>query len=67
MLAYNSIEKAKNLIKNYKDDQKVLPTSISNNIKCLDYDMDNVVFKFMTKSPTNVRGNKKPIDGMEMV
>lgn len=60
------------VIKNCKDQQNVLPVSVSkNNKKCLDFDMDNVVFRAAPDSPTNC-AEVKPyvktwLDVMEMV
>ncbi len=35
--------------------ESILPTTMNtNNVKCLDYDMDKVVFKKMSKSPINL-------------
>lgn len=59
-------------IKNYTDEQKVLPVSMTtNNVKCLDFDMDTIVFKSASSSPINlVQVNpyhKTWLDVMEMV
>lgn len=60
------------VIKNYTDEQKVLPVSMStNNVKCLDFDMDTIVFKSASSSPINcsqiAHHDKTWLDVMEMV
>jgi hypothetical protein len=60
------------VIKNYTDEQIMLPVSVSkNNKKCLDFDMDNVVFKSVPGSPINCAEVKPHVktwlDVMEMV
>ena len=60
------------VIKNYTDEQKVLPVSMStNNVKCLDFDMDAIVFKSAASSPINcaqiAHHDKTWLDVMEMV
>jgi hypothetical protein len=42
------------IIQNFSNDQKVLPIYTStNNVRCLDFDMDNVVFEHVKKNPVN--------------
>jgi hypothetical protein len=59
-----SLQKAKDIIKIFKGQEKVLPITVSNNVRCLDFDMDNVVFKPIAKIPIQIREKK---DAMEMV
>ena len=43
--AQYSLESVKIVIKNFRDDRNTLPISMSkDNIKCLDFDLDKVVF-----------------------
>jgi hypothetical protein len=67
-----SLQKVKVVVKNFKQDQNVLPVSTAkDNVKCLDFDMDTVVFRAAPKSPTKLAGvnpyNKTLLEVMEMV
>ena len=53
-------------------EQQMLPVSATNNtIKCLDFDMDKIVFKSVSRVPLNLAEvnpyNKTWLDVMEMV
>ena len=49
------LEKVKVVIKNYADDKKGLPISTAKDkVKCLDFDMDKVVFVSAPKSPVKL-------------
>jgi hypothetical protein len=67
-----SLGKVRELVKNYSDEQKVLPvTTAKNKVKCLDFDMDTVVFRSVPKSPVKSSEinpyNKTWLEVMEMV
>lgn len=62
----------KTVIPLYKNNRNILPISCTNNnVKCLDFDMDNVVFKSMPRSSINLAQvnpyNKTQLEVMEMV
>ncbi len=66
-----SLQSVKVVIKNYTDNQKMLPVSMSDNVKCLDFDLDKVVFRPAPSSPIKLAEvnpyNKTLLDVMEMV
>jgi len=67
-----SLQSVSLVIKNYKDDQKVLPVSTTkDNVKCLDFDLDKVVFRPVPKSPVRLAEvnpyNKSWLEVMDMV
>jgi hypothetical protein len=50
-----SLETVRAVIKNYTDEKKGLPISTAkDNVKCLDFDMDKVVFTSAPKSPVKL-------------
>lgn len=56
----------------YPDKQNVLPVTVSKNkVRCLDFDMDKVVFKTASKSPIKMVEvnpcNKTLLEVMDMV
>jgi hypothetical protein len=60
------------VVKNVKDDQKMLPVSMAkDNIKCLDFDMDKVVFTSTPRSSVKMAVvnpyNKTLLEVMDMV
>lgn len=66
------LEKVRVVIKKYSNEQKVLPVSTAkDNVRCLDYDMDKVVFRTAPKSPVKLAQvnpyNKSWIEVMDMV
>ena len=53
--AQYSLESVKIVIKNFRDDRKTLPISMSkDNIKCLDFDLDKVVFSSVPTSQAKI-------------
>jgi hypothetical protein len=67
-----SLQTVKVVIKNYKDEQKVLPvTTAKDKVRCLDFDMDKVVFRSAPKSPVKLAEvnpyNKSWLEVMDMV
>jgi len=67
-----SLEQVKIVIKKYSDEQKVLPVSTAKDkVRCLDYDMDKVVFKHAPKAPVKLAQvnpyNKTWFEVMDMV
>ena len=67
-----SLQTVSVVIKNYTDNKKVLPvTAVNNNIKCLDFDLDKVVFRPVPKSQVRLAKinpyNKTWLEVMEMV
>jgi len=66
-----SLQSVKVVIKNYTDNQKMLPVSMSDNVKCLDFDLDKVVFRHAPSSPIKLAEvnpyNKSLLEVMEMV
>ncbi len=66
-----SLESVKLVVKNYTDNKKMLPISMSDNKKCLDFDLDKVVFRPVAKSSIKLAEvnpyNKTLLDVMEMV
>jgi len=59
-------------IQYYKNKENSLPiTSTNNNVKCLDFDLDTIVFKSVPKSPVHLAEvnpyNKTLLEVMEMV
>ena len=67
-----SLESVKVVIKNYTDEKKGLPISTAkDNVKCLDFDMDKVVFRPASKSQIKLAEvnpyNKSWLDIMDMV
>jgi len=64
----NSLQSLKSIFKNLKDEEKVLPLSVSkDNIKCLDFDLDKVVFKSVGKKIEVNPYNKTWLEVMDMV
>jgi hypothetical protein len=67
----NSLESMKKIIEKYNKKELILPISaITNNVKCLDFDMDKVVFKSVSKSvklDELNEYNKRQLDVMDMV
>ncbi len=68
----NSLKNIKGAVRNLKDEQTILPIStVKDKVKCLDYDMDKVVFKSAAKSPVKLAEikpyNKTWLEVMEMV
>jgi hypothetical protein len=68
----NSLKNIKGAVKNFKDEQNILPISMAKDkVKCLDFDMDKVVFKSVAKSPVKLAEvkplNKTWLEVMEMV
>ena len=66
------LETVRVVIKNYKDEQKVLPVSTANDkVRCLDFDMDKVVFTSAPRSPVKLAPvnpyNKTWLEVMDMV
>ena len=65
------LERVNVVIKNIQGHQNMLPISTSNNIKCLDFDVDNVVFRPAPKSPVKLAEvnpyNKSMLEVMDMV
>ena len=60
------------VIKNISGEQKVLPVSTStNNVKCLDFDLDKTVFRQVTKSLPKIEPihpyKKTMLEAMDMV
>jgi len=78
-LNYNCLKMFEDLIrsvkgdcKNFKDEQNILPIStVKDKVRCLDFDMDKVVFKSAPKSPVKLAEvkplNKTWLEVMEMV
>ncbi len=67
-----SLQTVRVVIKNYTDEQKVLPVSTAKDkVKCLDFDMDKVVFRSAPKSPVKLAEvnpyNKSWLEVMDMV
>ncbi len=67
-----SLQSVKIVIKNFKDEQKVLPvTTAKDKVRCLDFDMDTVVFTAAPKSPVKLAEvnpyNKTWLEVMDMV
>jgi hypothetical protein len=67
-----SLQTVRVVIKNYTDEQKVLPVSTAKDkVKCLDFDMDKVVFRTAPKSPVKLAEvnpyNKSWLEVMDMV
>jgi hypothetical protein len=67
-----SLQTVRLVIKNYTDEQKVLPVSTTkDNVKCLDFDMEKVVFRPVPKSPIRMAEvnpyNKTWLEVMDMV
>ena len=67
-----SLGAMKVVIQNYKNEQNMLPiSSINNNVKCLDFDMDKVVFKSVPSSPIKLAEvnpyNRSLLEVMDMV
>lgn len=67
-----SLQTVRVVIKNYTDEQKVLPVSTAKDkVKCLDFDMDKVVFRPAPKSPVKLAEvnpyNKSWLEVMDMV
>lgn len=67
-----SLEKAKEIVRNLTIDRIELPISTStNNAKCLDFDMDRVVFKIIPRTPIKFADvnpyNKSWLEVMDMV
>ncbi len=67
-----SLQTVRVVIKNYTDEQKVLPVSTAKDkVKCLDFDMDKVVFRSVPKSPVKLAEvnpyNKSWLEVMDMV
>ena len=67
-----SLQTVRVVIKNYTDEQKVLPVSTAKDkVRCLDYDMDKVVFRTAPKSPVKLAEvnpyNKSWLEVMDMV
>ena len=64
-----SLQMIELLIKNYKDQQNVLPvTSVNDKVKCLDFDMDNVVLiKPQVKIVEVKQYNKSWLEVLDMV
>ncbi len=53
--AQYSLESVKIVIKNFRDDRNTLPISMSkDNIKCLDFDLDKVVFSSAPASQVKI-------------
>ena len=53
--AQYSLESVKIVIKNFRDDRNTLPISMSkDNIKCLDFDLDKVVFSSVPTSQAKI-------------
>ncbi len=51
----SSLDSVRIVIKNCSKDNKVLPISTSKDtIKCLDFDVDKVIFKQVQKSPSKL-------------
>jgi hypothetical protein len=66
------LQSARIIIKNFKDEQKMLPVStVNDKVRCLDFDMDKVVFTSAPKSPVKMAEvnpyNKTLLEVMEMV
>ena len=61
----------KEVIQNYKNEKMLPISSTNNNVKCLDFDMDKVVFKSVPSSPIKLAEvnpyNKTLLEIMEMV
>ncbi len=61
----------KEVIQNYKNEKMLPISSTNNNVKCLDFDMDKVVFKSVPSSPIKLAEvnpyNKTLLEMMEMV
>jgi hypothetical protein len=67
-----SLENVRIVIKKISEKEKGLPiSSAKNNIKCLDFDMDKVVFRPITKTSTKLSPinpcNKTWLEVMDMV
>lgn len=67
-----SLQSVNIIIKNFKDEQKVLPvTATKDKVRCLDFDMDTVVFTSAPKSPVKFAEvnpyNKTLLEVMDMV
>ena len=67
-----SFDTMKLVIQLYKNNGNMLPvSSTNNNVKCLDFDMDKVVFQSAPRSPINLAEvnpyNKTLLEVMEMV
>ena len=66
------LQSVKILVKNLKDDRNELPITVTkDNRKCLDFDLDSVVFKSAPKSPVKITPsnpcNKSLLEVMDMV
>jgi hypothetical protein len=67
-----SLQTVRVVIKNFKDERKVLPVSAAkDNVKCLDFDMDTVVFTAAPRSLVKLAQvnpyNKTWLEVMDMV
>ena len=68
----SSVETVRVVIKNFSKEKKVLPVSTStNNIKCLDFDLDKTVFRQATKTLPKIEPihpyKKTMLEAMDMV
>jgi hypothetical protein len=67
-----SLQSARIVIKNFKDEQIMLPIStVNDKVRCLDFDMDKVVFTSAAKSPVKLSEvnpyNKSWLEVLDMV
>jgi hypothetical protein len=67
-----SLQSVKVVIKNFKAEQKVLPVSTTKDkVRCLDFDMDKVVFVSAPRSPVKLAEvnpyNKTWLEVLDMV
>jgi hypothetical protein len=67
-----SLQSARIVIKNFKDEQIMLPIStVNDKVRCLDFDMDKVVFTSAAKSPVKLAEvnpyNKSWLEVLDMV
>jgi hypothetical protein len=67
-----SLQSVKIIVKNLKEERNSLPITVTkDNRKCLDFDLDNIVFKSAPKSPVKITPinpcNKSWLEVMDMV
>ena len=65
------LENVNVVIKKFQGEQNMLPISTSNNVKCLDFDLDTVVFRPAPRSPIKLAEvnpyNRSMLEVMDMV